>query len=157
MSSRPSLTNLFLHVLIFYCYYEGLCKMVGFSGYQFWLSHAPVIKQWTTLLSWVIPLLHLLFAFGLWWSKSRKITLISMLLAQVVFIAYVAFVFYGTSLLFWPFDVVFASRNWFYKFLECLAVAWLAYLCLLQHNKSFYFEIKSPYENRAIAEHPLKK
>lgn len=127
-------TDLCIGLLLLYCYYQALQKCLAYDHYRFWLSNAPVIKAYSKYLSVIIPALLVCVAGLLLWCKSRSIALMTIILMQIIFIAWVAYVIYGTPFIFWPYHSIIGTYNWVYKFFECLIVAWLAYTCYRQQT-----------------------
>src|SRR5690606_12302418 len=116
-------------LLVVYCYYQGLLKLALLGSYRFWLQHAPLVKPLAGLLAYVTPVLKLTLAALLFFPKTRNTVLHCIIAIQLLFIAWIAYVFYATPFLFWPWQKSFGVYNWFYKFLECLLVAWIAWVC----------------------------
>jgi len=122
-------------LLTMYCYYQGLQKCVMFSSYRFWMEHAPVIRYFAGLLIYVVPAVQLLLAIMLLIPQTRRAVLCIVILMQLLLIIWVTYVFNVTPYLFWPWQKSFGSYSWFYKFLECLIVAWLGYIGYRQQTK----------------------
>ncbi len=113
-------------VVIIWCYYEGLQKYLAFESYRFWMQHAPLVKNYTPLPAYLVPALLLTSAAMLLFSKTKLFVLDAIIAFQIVFVAWVAYIFYATPYLFWPYHAVWPHPIWFQKFMEALVIAWTA-------------------------------
>lgn len=109
-------------VLIIYCYYQGLEKILAFNSYYFWIQHSPVIKKAAGVFAYCVPALHFLLALLLFFQKTKALALCALILMQLALFGWVAYVIYCTSFLFAP----WFSPNWLQKLVEALLIAWMA-------------------------------
>jgi len=122
------LTTIFIGILVLYHYYIGMQEVLKFNHFCFWLQHAPIIKPWAAILGYLVPALQLALAGMLLLRKTRRCALTVIVVQHLVYFVWVGYVFYATPYLFWPWMAI--NNNWFYKFLEILTVAWMAFGCL---------------------------
>jgi len=124
------LENILVGILVVYCYYQGLVKVIAFDGYQFWVSHSPLIKKTAVLVAYGVPVLLFVIAGLLLISTARQTALYLLIFSQLLLFSWVAYVVYATPFLFGPWRAPWANPNWFQKLMEALLIAWLALWCL---------------------------
>lgn len=78
-------------LLILLFVYTGITKLVDQASFRGVMSRSPLIGQWSTFLSWALPIVELSAALVLFFPKTRKIGLWISLGLMVLFTGYIAY------------------------------------------------------------------
>lgn len=122
--------------LIIYFFYEGIQKIAYWGQYQFWLSHTPLIKNAGNILVWLIPILELSIVFLLIVPKWQRIVFLIIIITQLAFVIWIAYVYLFTGYLFWPYHALWEEPTWMQKISIALALSWLAFAGLMIQENS---------------------
>ncbi|MCX2680640.1 hypothetical protein OOZ15_11865 [Galbibacter sp. EGI 63066] len=77
----------FLFILLFV--YAAISKLLDFENFQIQLGQSPMLSAYAGMLAWMVPVLELLIALLLAFSKSRTVGLLGSLTLMVMFSAYI--------------------------------------------------------------------
>lgn len=77
-----------LFILLFV--YTGITKLADQSSFRGVISRSPLIGQWSTFLSWALPIVELSAAFLLFIPKTKKLGLWISLGLMTLFTGYIA-------------------------------------------------------------------
>lgn len=84
----------YLSVWISYAYillfvYAAVSKLLDFENFRVQLGQSPLLGAYAEWIAWIIPLLELLIALALSFSKFRRIALLASYFLMVMFTAYI--------------------------------------------------------------------
>lgn len=122
-------------VLTLNFFYEGVQKMAYAGVYGFWITHAPLIGTFGTVLQYTVPVIEIAIAFLLIISRCRKIALVMVILVEMLFILWVMSVYVFTGYVFWPYDALWNNPTWMQKMAYGLLLSWFALIALLYTSK----------------------
>ena len=85
------LKSLTCYLLIFLFTYTGITKLVDHALFKSSIQQSPIISNYATVISWLIPLLELTLAIMLSFKKYRQRGLLLSLLLMIIFTAYITY------------------------------------------------------------------
>jgi uncharacterized membrane protein YphA (DoxX/SURF4 family) len=126
MLRKTWLYDLICFVLVLNYFYEGVQKLAYLDVYGFWITHAPVIRKFGSILKYAIPISEIVIAVLLLMPKFRKAAFIASIFMQIGFILWVMSVYLFTGYLFWPYHALWDNPTWMQKMVYGLMLAWMA-------------------------------
>lgn len=91
MKKTEIINNLTCYLLIFLFTYTGVTKLIGHSFFKSSILQSPIISNYATVISWLIPLLELSIVVMLSFAKYRQKGLLFSLLLMTVFTVYIIY------------------------------------------------------------------
>jgi hypothetical protein len=88
LNQVPVLTAYFL---VFLFTYTGVNKLIDHATFETTLFQSPLLRHHATLISWLIPLVELLFVSLLLSNKFRQTGMLLSLAMMVIFTGYIAY------------------------------------------------------------------
>ena len=135
MSVKRWLYECIYFVLILNFFYEGIQKLAYLDVYSFWVSHAPVIRKFGTVLQYAVPFVEIAIAVLLIIPRYRSIALVTIIAVETGFILWVMSVYLFTGYLFWPYHALWNNPTWMQKMAYGLMLAWLAFAAICYTGK----------------------
>jgi len=126
MLSKKLILDIISIALILNFFYEGIQKLVYLDFYGFWISHAPLIKNFGKMFKYLIPTTEIAIAALLMIPRYRGIALMGIIFMQMCLILWIMSVYLFTGYLFWPYHALWNSPTWMQKMMYSLIIAWLA-------------------------------
>jgi hypothetical protein len=131
-------------------FYDGMYYLVNHHVYQLWLGNLPYLKGPNKVLSILIPLCEIFAALSLFVSKWRRGTLISIIVALMVFELYLMLTLTFNSRLYLPLHAFWGHTVWLYKMIYSIALAWLALLAVKLMPKGYNTKNKSDENSKHL-------
>jgi hypothetical protein len=91
MKKIEIINNLTSYLLIFLFAYTGFTKLIDHSTFKSSILQSPIIRNYATVISWLIPLLELAVVVMLLVGKYRQKALQFSLLLMIIFTIYIAY------------------------------------------------------------------
>ena len=91
MKKTEIINNLTCYLLIFLFTYTGVTKLIDHSFFKSSILQSPIISNYATVISWLIPLLELSIVVMLSFAKYRQKGLLFSLLLMTVFTVYIIY------------------------------------------------------------------
>ncbi len=91
MKKVEIINNLTCYLLIFLFTYTGLTKLIDHSIFKSSILQSPIIRDYATVISWLIPLLELAVVVMLVVGKYRQKGLLFSLLLMIIFTIYITY------------------------------------------------------------------
>lgn len=91
MKKVEIINNLTYYLLIFLFTYTGITKLIDHSIFKSSILQSPVIRDYATIISWLIPLLELVIVIMLVFKKYRQKGLQFSLLLMIMFTVYITY------------------------------------------------------------------
>lgn len=85
------INNLTCYLLIFLFTYTGITKLVDHSIFKSSILQSPIISNYATVISWLIPMIELLIVVMLLLQQYRNMGLLLSLLLIIIFTAYIGY------------------------------------------------------------------
>lgn len=131
MKKRKVFVEVICLVLLINFFYEGVYKIADFSNYETWTLHAPLLKPFSSVLKYAVPIVQIFLALLLVTPGSRKIALYSIVGLSVLFVFWVISMHLFTGYLCWPYHALWVKPTWFQKMIFSLGVTWMAFFAII--------------------------
>lgn len=83
--------SLTCYLLVFLFTYTGITKLIDHTIFKSSIQQSPIIGNYATVISWLIPILELLFVIMLSLERYRQKGFLFSLLLMIAFTAYIAY------------------------------------------------------------------
>ena len=91
MKKTEIINNLTCYILIFLFTYTGVTKLIDHTIFNSSILQSPIISNYATVISWLIPLLELSIVVMLAFDKYRQTGFLFSLLLMTIFTIYIIY------------------------------------------------------------------
>ena len=91
MKKTEIINNLTCYILIFLFTYTGVTKLIDHTIFKSSILQSPIISNYATVISWLIPLLELSIVVMLAFDKYRQTGFLFSLLLMTIFTIYIIY------------------------------------------------------------------
>lgn len=91
MKKTEIINNLTCYILIFLFTYTGVTKLIDHTIFKSAILQSPIISNYATVISWLIPLLELSIVIMLAFDKYRQNGFLFSLLLMTIFTIYITY------------------------------------------------------------------
>ncbi len=127
MSVQKFIGEIICFVVALCLFYEGLYLLFRVDQFDLWLKYLPLMNKIHIPLSYVLPLVEIILALLMLWSRTRRIALLIMLVGCIGFLLYLTLSLLLSNKFFLPFHPYWTFMKWFHKMLIVLSVSWLIF------------------------------